>query len=237
MAKQADGKEIVQNVQPSFEGMIEDADTGMSLEPMDGESSAPLSVYSEKPVFNPEDITPPILKLLQALSPDVVEGNAKAGQWSLSGFDPAESVTIVPISFARRREYRADNEPIVACASFDGETGEGTPGGICADCPMNKWTGEGKNRKGPACVFMYSYMVYVSEFDSVALINFKRTGLGVGRSLNSLVSRSAMGAIAVKLLSKLQTGGRGSYYIPQIQPLKPEDAVSPITGARKILGA
>lgn len=236
MVKQLDNSKTAQPVQPTFEGMIEGTDAEQALEPMDGESSAPLSVYSEKPVFNPEDITPPILKLMQALSPDVVEGSAKSGQWVLTGFDPQESVTIVPISFARRREYRADNEPIVACASFDGETGEGTPGGICADCPMNKWTGEGKTRKGPACVFMYSYMVYVAEFDSIALINFKRTGLGVGRALNSIVSRSAMGQLAVRLQSKLQTGGRGSYYIPQILPLKPEAAVAPIDAAKKMLG-
>lgn len=220
--------------QLSFNGMLESE--GTEIIPTDEESSAPLSVYSDRPAFLPEDITPPILKLLQALSPEVVEGAAKAGVWALAGFTPASTVTIVPISFARRREYRPEGEQLLACASYDGETGEGTPGGFCHECPMNKWTGEGKNRKGPQCVFMYSYMVYIVEFETVALINFKRTGLGVGRSLNSIVARSGMKSVAVQLGSKLQTGGKGSYYIPQLLPMSPADMTAPVEKARKFLG-
>lgn len=225
----------VKATQPAFEGMIEQP-IASDLAPAEEEYDAPLSIYSEKPTFNPEDITPPIMKLLQALSPEVVEGNAKAGKWLLSGFEAADAVTIVPISFARRREYRAEDEPMLACASYDGETGEGTPGGVCADCPMNKWTGEGKNRKGPQCVFMYSYMVYVKEFDTIVLINFKRTGLGVGRTLNGIVARMGIRQVAVTLKSKLQTGGRGSYYIPQILPLSGEEAAEAIQSAKSLLG-
>lgn len=221
--------------QLKFDNMVEDS--GTDIVPVEEEAAAPLSVYSDRPVFNPEDITPPVMKLLQALSPEVVEGSGKAGQWSLSGFEPREAVTLVPISFARRREYRADDEPVLACVSFDGENGEGTPGGFCSDCPMNKWTGEGKNRRGPQCVFMYSYMAYIAEFDTVALINFKRTGLAVGRTLNSIVARSGMSAVAVKLQSKLQSGTKGSYYIPQILPLSGEAAAEPITKAKALLGA
>lgn len=233
----SDKKDETPKQLPLFEGMVEEP-LPSDLAPVEDESeAAPLSIYSERPVFNPEDITPPVMKLLQALSPDVVEGNGKAGQWSLSGFPAKDALTIVPVSFARRREYRAEDEPILACVSFDGETGEGTPGGLCADCPMNKWTGEGKNRKGPQCVFMYSYMAYIQEYDTIALINFKRTGLSVGRSLNSIVARSGMKAVAVTLQSKLQSGGKGSYYIPQIVPVTGEVAATAISKARAMLGA
>jgi hypothetical protein len=204
---------------------------------VDEDSPAPLAIYSDKPSFNPEDVTPPMLKLMQPLSPAVVEGSARGGQWELQGFAAADSLTIVPISFARRREYRAPDDPVLACASFDGETGEGTPGGICADCPMNKWTGEGKNRRGPQCQFMYSYMVYAVELDSVAIINFRRTGLGVGRTLNSMVNRAGMAAIAVKLESKLQSNSKGSFYIPKITPIQGEEAQNAVAKAKALLGA
>lgn len=227
----------IKATQPSFEGMVDAGNLDSALLPLGEEdSSAPMEIYQERPAFNPEDITPPIIKLLQALSPDVVEGSAKAGTWFMSGFSPEPVLTIVPISFARRREYRMEDEPMIACASFDGETGEGTPGGICADCPMNKWTGEGKSRKGPACVFMYSYMVYVQEYDTIALINFKRTGLGVGRTLNSIVARSGMKAVAVKLQAKLQSSNKGTYYIPQILPMTAEASGEPVAKAKAMLG-
>lgn len=212
--------------QMTFDGMLgNDEEKALApLEQDEEEVSAPISVYSSKPVFAAEDITPPMLRLMQGLSPEVQEGAAKPGQWVLSGFDPKESVLAVPIAYARRREYRDPDTNSIACNSFDGENGVGVPGGVCADCPMNKWTGEGKSRKGPQCVFMYSYLMYVDEFDTGCILNFKRTGLAAGRSLNSLVSRQGFGNVVVRVGSKIQSGGKGSYYIPQLAPVSGPDA-------------
>jgi len=200
------------------------------------ETAGPLEIYTNQPDFHPEDITPPVIKLLQALSPDVIEGSGRAGQWVLSGFDPQPVMNVVPISFARRREYREEDSPVISCISYDGENGEGDPGGVCADCPMNKWTGEGKSRHGPLCMFMYSYMVYVKEYDTVAVINFKKTGLSVGRALNSIVARSGMGNVAVVMSAKLQQGGKGSYYVPVVQPIPASAAMEVLQSAKAFLG-
>lgn len=208
--------------QMSFDGMLNDGDNKSLIVPEindDEEAIAPIAAYSDKPIFAAEDITPPIMRLMQGLSPEVQEGSAKPGQWVLSGFEPKESVIAIPIAYAKRREYRDPDTNLITCTSLDGETGVGVPGGTCAECEMNRWTGEGKNRKGPQCVFMYSYLIYVNEFDTGCILNFKRTGLGVGRSLNSLVSRQGFGNVAVKITSKIQTGGKGSYYIPQLTPI------------------
>jgi len=101
---------------------------------------------------------------------------------------------------------------------------------------MNKWTGEGKKRQGPQCVFMYSYMMYIADFDNGGILNFKRTGLAVGRSLNSLVSRQGFGNVVVKISSKIQTGGKGTYYIPQLTPLNGEEAENIKDRARSFIG-
>ena len=204
--------------QLTFDGMVEEPQ-GSGPEPADveAESSAivPVSTYSNETTFSSDDIAPPLLRLAQGLSPEVQEGTAKPGQWLLSGFDPRQSVTIVPLAFARRRELRDEDNQIL-CSSQDAVTGEGSPGGSCAACPMNMWTGDGKNRRPPQCSFFYSYMVYIMEHDSLAVINFKRTALGTAKMLNSAVSRKGFGNLALTLTGKAQTGKRGSYYTPQI---------------------
>ena len=197
----------------TFAGMIDDDNTTPEVE----ESAAPLAVYSTNTAnFSPEDIAPPMIKLMQGLSPEVQEGAARPGNWVLSGFDPTEVLTMVPLSYARRREFRNEDTNAIDCRSWDGETGEGNPGGFCMGCPMNQWTGEGKSRKGPSCVFMYSYMMYVVEFDSVGVMNFKRTGLATGKVLNTIVARTGFGKTVIRATSKMNSSGKGSYYIPQV---------------------
>lgn len=228
-----------ENEQLSFDGMLGEEEEKTSLVPVEDEEDAlvPVSAYSARPEFDPDDITPPMLRLMQGLSPEVQEGDAKPGQWVLTGFEPKDSIIAVPIAYAKRREYRDPDTDTISCRSFDGETGEGDPGGICADCPMNKWTGEGKKRQGPKCVFMYSYMMYAHDFDAGCILNFKRTGLAAGKSLNSLVSRRGFGDVVVKITSKLQTGGKGSYYIPQLAPISGEIAEEARLKAASYLGS
>lgn len=224
--------------QMSFDAMLGDEEKTSLIvpEPEDEDAIVPVSAYSDKPMFAAEDITPPMLRLMQGLSPEVQEGNAKPGQWVLSGYDPKDTIVAVPIAYARRRQYRDPDTNNIACESFDGEMGVGNPGGVCADCPMNKWTGEGKKRQGPQCVFMYSYMVYIDEFDNGAILNFKRTSLAAGRSLNSLVSRQGFGNTVVKISSKLQSGAKGNYYIPQLVPMSGEDANEVRNHAKTFIG-
>lgn len=37
------------------------------------------------------------------------------------------------------------------CSSFDGREGHGTPGGDCAECPMNQWGSDPRGGDGKAC--------------------------------------------------------------------------------------
>lgn len=220
MAKNDEAKQL-----PIFDGMMDEDNKELAV--VDEEEAAPLDIYTNQPSFTIEDIAPPMLKLLQGLSPEVQDGVGSAGEWALSGFDPKEDLVVVPMSFARRREYRDDDTFALLCKSFDGETGTGEPGGNCADCPMNKWI----DSKPPKCQFMYSYVMYVADFQAGGIVNFKRTGLAAGKSLNSIMSRRGFGNVALILGSKKQSGKKGAYYIPQLRPMDAEEEAAVLSEA------
>lgn len=211
---------------PIFEGMMDSDSKDLAIP--DEEASAPLDIYTSQPSFTMEDIAPPMLKLLQGLSPEVSDGTGSPGQWALAGFDPKEDMVVVPISFARRREYRDPDTFALMCKSFDGETGHGEPGGSCADCPMNKWN----DGRPPKCQFMYSYVMYCADYQAGGIVNFKRTGLAAGKALNSIMSRRGFGNVALILGSKKQSGKKGSYYIPQLRPMDAEEEAAVLNDSR-----
>lgn len=175
-----------------------------------------VGVYKTEGVFTQEDVSPPMLRLGQGLSPEVQEGLAKPGQWLLSGYTPQNALFIVPIAVAKRRELR--NEMDVVCSSGDSLAGVGTPGGSCASCEKNLWAGEGAKRRPPECSFFYSYMVYIFEHNTTAILNFKKTAVNAGRTLNSIVARSGFGTTVVSLASQTKSGPKGTYQIPSITP-------------------
>lgn len=156
-----------------------------------------------------EDIAPPQLRLAQGLSAEVMEGAAKVGQWIMRGYPPLAAVTVVIMAMSRKREYRSAD--VIQCVSADAQTGVGNPGGECVTCEMARWSANGQ----PQCIYYYSYVVYIVEHDTLAILNFKRTAIGVAKSINSALIKSAgFGRLAVKLTSKSMQSKKGIYYTP-----------------------
>lgn len=210
-----------------------DAYTGPEKAAIDDDEVAGASAivaYTDRPTFDASDIVPSLLRLAQGLTPEVQDGSAKPGQWLMPGFKPYDNVTIVPLMFAKRREYR-DEEGQSMCVSDNALEGVGEPGGICEACPMNKWGGDRGKRKPPPCTFMYAYMVYVLEADSIALLYFKKTSIGIGRMLNAMVAQKGMRQTAIRLTSKNQSGKKGSYFTPMIAPLTAELSAEAVEAA------
>jgi len=209
--------EIEQNALPGFEGMIEQPSTE---EVKDVASLiAPQSAYSNKPVLDGSDMYVPRLRLAQGLTAEVQEGLAKPGQWIVSGYDPMDETIVIPLLLARQRELR-DTDRIVCCRSSDAKTGDGNPGGVCRDCPMSKWIKgkEGEKNSPPPCTFSYSYMVYVVNAGVLAVLAFSRTSITTGKRLNTMIAQHGMGNFAVKMSSLSRSGGKGSFYLPIINP-------------------
>ena len=208
----------LESEEPSFSSMLED-EAPRDKDHLGEDTGTVLANYSDVPDFGQEDVIIPRLKLAQGLTTEVQEGIARPGQWILTGFEPEDELTIVPLAFAKRRELRDPDTRDILCFSRDARTGEGTPGGECAVCPMNEWTesDDGK-RVPPPCNFQYAYLVYAVDLDSMGALTFAKSGLSSGKMLNTIVAQRGMGRCAVKLSSSQRTGPNGKYHVPSVNP-------------------
>lgn len=189
------------------------------------ERRAAMTIYTNEPTFDQGDIFIPRLRLAQGLTKEVTEGSAKPGQWVISGYDPLSEVTIIPLMFARRREL-VDAEFTVHCKSDDAVTGVGDPGGECRVCPMNKWEDGPKGKRiPPKCSFVYSYVVYVVEYDTTAVLEFKRTSINVGKSVNTQIAKRGIGKFAVQLKSTATQGPKGTFYVASMSAATVPDEI------------
>lgn len=206
----------------TFDDMAE----GLADRPEGPTEGGALSLYSgQQPEFSREDVMMPFLRLAQGLSAEVQNGVAHPGQWLLQGFDPADTITIVPLMFARMRELRDEDTREVLCFSKDSYQGEGEPGGECAACPLNQWQGEKGAKTPPECTFMYAYVTYVVEHDALATLRFQRTSIKAGKMLNTVVAQRGLGRFGVELSSSSQSGRKGTYSIPVINPVSLDEEV------------
>lgn len=200
----------------------------------EGEGSTPLAkagqptgldLYRQQAEISSEDVYIPNLRLAQGLTPEVQSGDARPGQWLITGFEPQPEVVVVPVAFFKRRELRDTDTREGLCYSADSITGFGTPGGECAVCPMNEWTGEDGARKPPACNFSYEYIVYSDTHQCMALLKFQKTAIKTGKVLNTAVAQSGLGNIAVRLKADAKQGPRGAFFSPSVVPVKVDAAV------------
>jgi len=195
------------------------------IEREDEHTGIQLANFNTGADFMSEDLMIPRLRLMQGLSTEVQDGSANPGQWVLSGYEPENDIIAVPLMFARNRSFR-DSEGAVLCRSKDAITGEGEPGGECESCINNQWMdGPNGSRVPPLCVFSYVYIVYVVNFQTLALIEFRRTSINAGKMLNTIVAQRGLGNFAVKMRSSKQTGKRGVFYQAVVQPASVEDDV------------
>lgn len=222
----------VQPVDQSFEGQV----TGDSaLIPVEPEESAVQATdtrtYSTKPNLGMEEMYIPKLRLCQGQTPEVVAGEARPGQWILQGNEATDEVEVVVLAMGRAREYWHSesgnrDERELKCKSKDAEVGEGDPGGPCDACPLSQWTTDPRTqkRKMPACDMIYSYMVYIPEWGTTALLEMRRTGLNSARQVNTMIGTRGIGNFTLRLSGQVQSNGAIRYYIPKViaRPITPE---------------
>lgn len=163
-----------------------------------------------------EDVEMPRLQLAQPLSETVTDGDAKPGQWTLTGHEPENSAEFVILTMARKRELRdKDDQKVVHCRSDDGVTGHGDPGGDCANCPMAQWGAKGAG--APPCTFIYSYQAYSLTHHQLCLVDFKKTGISAAKRVNQFLMTSGLRGFVAITGSKQQKGPKGTYYVPTIE--------------------
>jgi hypothetical protein len=205
----------------------ESVETDDTVEVLD-DSSTPqtaLSTYSAVPQLDASDLFIPKLRIGQGLSAEVAAGDAKIGDWLMTGSEAMKSCTVVPLLMTRRRELRDTDERAVVCRSADSVRGVGSPGGDCASCAMNQWVMNKKKGKNdpPACIFIYSYMVYIVDVKELAVLEFYRTSVAAGKLLNTIILQKGLGNFGVKLGSQLTSGPKGNYAQPTVVATKIDD--------------
>lgn len=183
-------------------------------------AAAPV-VYSDDPhsILEADDAYLPRLRLAQGLTPEVQDGVAKPGQWIIVGFDPLDTVTVVPIRVAKVR-VRTGDEGEVLCQAPDGKVGIGDPGGECDKCPLRHWsTLPDGSRVPPECDVQFRYVVYVMELGIYAVLVLRRTGMQAAKTINTIILARGLGNVAIRLTSASQKSRRGSYHIPAVAPV------------------
>jgi hypothetical protein len=213
--KKAPVKRVERAIVPArkqFDSMVEEVE----------EAAIPknaLSVYNQAPVLDSNDLFIPRLRLAQGLTAEVQSGEAKPGQWLVLGHEPMAEANIIPVAMTRRRELRDPDTRTTSCRSGDGLTGFGNPGGDCSACSEADWikprTKNGKNLP-PNCAFFYSYMVYVLEAETLAILEFSRTSITSGKMLNTIIAQRGLGTFAVRLSSVKKEGTKGTFSAPVI---------------------
>lgn len=212
-----------------FDSLVENENNNTDLaiqttEP--AEEQAALANFSGVVAFDSQDLIFPRIRLAQALTAEVNEGIAKAGQYVISGLPAVDSITCVPGMFARRRLYASSDTMEVLCRSSDAINGVGTPGGKCEECPLSHWSGsqEEHNRKPPVCTFMYSYIVFVAEWETVGILDFRKTSLNTGKTVNTMVARYGLGNFAFVMKSIAQMNQQKQrYYVMSVVPTKADE--------------
>src|SRR4051812_39007637 len=81
-------------------------------------------MYTAEPEFGFEDISRPRLRLGQGLTPEVQDGEARPGDWLLTGYDPSPTVELVPIGFMRVRTLRGEEREVL-CSGHEVRNAEG----------------------------------------------------------------------------------------------------------------
>jgi hypothetical protein len=198
-----------------------------NMDALETVAPATLGAFTEEVAFSAEDMIMPRVRLGQQITPEVANGEAKAGQYILTGYEPLESIVVIPGLMSRRRIY-APGGGDVLCRSGNAIDGVGTPGGKCATCPMSEWTGDqaSNTRQKPECAFMYTYIIYVVDWQAVAMVDFKSSSVMAGKTLNTMVNRSGMKNFAVRLKAVGQTNPKGQkFYVMSIVPEKVEAEV------------
>jgi len=205
-----------QQMPMAFDSMLEEnaVDTAEAAE-----QGTSIQAFAKPIILTADDIVIPRLRLAQGLTKEVQDGNAKPGQFLLSGAEPRSEITAVVMAIAKFRRYTNNDDGSVLCRSEDGYLGIGDPGGACEECPLSKWinsTVGGKNTP-PPCQFGYRYLLDVEGYGQ-CVMELKRTSIPAAKALNAMVVRFGYGNTRVTFKAQKGTGARGTYYTPIVVP-------------------
>ena len=163
-----------------------------------------------------EDLSLGRVKLLQAMSDEVANGEGVAGEWhnTLSGESYEGSFEFVPISVWKSRTiFAEDRNESPVCQSPDGRTS--VDGKFCAECPHRQWV----DGNPPECAEGYNYLVIPGNEGFPSIVTLMKSSFKTGKALNTLLMAARCPAWfwVYELYSVKQTNARGSFYVAAVR--------------------
>ena len=169
-----------------------------------------------------EDLIIPRIKVVQALSPERIDGECEEGNVinDLSKEDVSEK------KFVPLKQYYSniwwnedrDAEDRIICRSVDGRIGVEADGTtlVCAQCKKNQWdnTKKGKDAQ-PVCTAYLNFLGFFEDTPMPVVLSFAKTNYKEGKKMLSIARslRSSLWNYSYTLTSKKITKGRNTWYI------------------------
>ena len=188
--------------------------------------------------LDPGDLIMPRIKILQAQSEEVGDGQGNAGEFfnTLTSVNFGDVLRFVPIVPFKQRVFlvREERLPVInvvgqasglpeftkddaglACRSYDMEVGRGKPGIACAECPFSQW----RDKEPPLCTETYNVAASTEEGELIVL-SLAKSAAREGKKLFSMIRMrpNARGTIFEATTKAEKAQGKGSYYVPVITP-------------------
>lgn len=170
--------------------------------------------------YTAEDVRIPRIRLAQQLTPEVVDGTAKSGQWidHQGVAHDALEVTLIGTRETRTRAVGDFGNQVVLCRAGapvgSPLVGEGDPGGPCRVCPFAEWTkGEDGKSVQPECKQAYEYLVQMGD-GTLATFLVRGSSLGMARRLNAAHAQRRGQPMVITLTSEAARSGRYRYSVP-----------------------
>lgn len=176
------------------------------------------------------DLLLPRIKLLQPLSPEVIERGMKAGHMinSLTKEDYGEEVTIIPILHFKNRIKWGPREEGggIECSSDQGKLARPEYGvKNCLECNDQLWDNEAKKEEDrkPKCTLYYSFPCIVVESQFPVGLSMERTKVKTAKKLLSIARYSGpnldLFAKKYRLYSVKEKGPKGQFFNFDVEPL------------------
>lgn len=158
---------------------------------------------------------------------------------SLDGEEMVKSLECIPIHWKSprvywRAKYGEGEMTPPDCASDDGKTGFGLPGGPCADCPLNVWGSDPGGGRRKACKEMRQLFVMLPGNILPVAITLAPTSIQNIRTFNLRLANKGVKfwqiVMALSLEKQQQKGGAGLVYsvaVPSfVKMLEPDEIAS-----------
>jgi len=172
-----------------------------------------------------EDILLPRIKLLQALSPEVVDLEQKNGTMSnsVTNENYGAELLFIPVLHWKSRIYfeGIGQAAKILCASQDGltPTVPSEYAKVCLECLMGKWNDAAKTKKdqAPKCNIFYNFIILLPEYAMTPIaLSLGRTKIKIAKKLLSTARYIGGGkldlfALKFKLGVKIESSDSGPF--------------------------